>query len=211
MIVSIVDYGMGNLASVQRALLELGATPVVIDDPEQLQQADRIILPGVGSFGDAMELLQGRGWVEAIRAQVLDQGKALLGICLGMQLLAQSGSEGECDTSGLGLIPGDVVHLSRLGCTLRVPHVGWNAITASPLSPPSPLLAGIPDGTDFYFVHSYAFRTQEPSHLLASTDYDIPVAAVICSGSVFGTQFHPEKSSKAGFRLLKNFLEFSSC
>ncbi|WP_028535918.1 imidazole glycerol phosphate synthase subunit HisH [Paludibacterium yongneupense] len=211
MIVSIVDYGMGNLASVQRALLELGATPVVIDAPEQLRESDRIILPGVGSFGDAMDLLQGRGWVDAIHDQVLQHGKPLLGICLGMQLLAQSGNEGGGDTPGLGLIPGEVIHLSELGCTLRVPHVGWNAITSASQLQPSPLLAGIPDGTDFYFVHSYAFRTQQSLHLLASTDYGIPVAAAVGSGLVFGAQFHPEKSSRAGFRLLKNFLELTSC
>lgn len=208
--VAIVDYGMGNLGSVRRALAELGASAVIAEQPAQLAEAERIILPGVGSFADGMAHLDGRGWSEAIRRQVQENGKPLLGICLGMQLLAGSGSEGGNgnDTPGLNLIPGDVVRLDTLGCTLRIPHVGWNAIT---LPGESRLFTGIPPATDFYFVHSYAFRPACPEDVLASTEYGIPVVAAVGRGHVFGTQFHPEKSSKAGFRLLKNFLAHTLC
>ena len=205
--VAVIDYGMGNLGSVRRALTELGADAFIAGQPDQLAAAERIILPGVGSFSDAMSSLNNRGWSDQIRHQALVSGKPLLGICLGMQLLASSGSEGG-NTLGLGLIPGATVHLDTLGCTLRIPHVGWNAIT--PCGEPA-LFAGIPAGTDFYFVHSYTLRPDNSSHALATADYGIQVIAAVGSGNIFGTQFHPEKSSRAGFRLLKNFLEFSPC
>lgn len=208
--VAIVDYGMGNLASVRRALTELGATAVIAADPARLAAVDRIVLPGVGSFADGMAQLQSGGWVDAIQRQVHEQGKPLLGICLGMQMLAQRGSEGG-DTPGLGLIPGEVRHLGELGCTLRVPHVGWNSISRSSSTPAPALLAGLADGTDFYFVHSYVFKPTHATHLLAEAEYGLPLAAVVGSGHVLGTQFHPEKSSKAGFRLLQNFLSFKPC
>lgn len=208
--VAIVDYGMGNLGSVRRALTELGVDVIVAERPDQLAAAARIVLPGVGSFTDGMAHLDARGWSDALRERTLTHGIPLLGICLGMQLLAGAGSEGGNGTMtpGLALIPGDVVRLDALGCTLRIPHVGWNAIV--PHGTP-PLLAGIPPQTDFYFVHSYAFRPASPSHILATTDYGVPLTAVVGDGPVMGTQFHPEKSSRAGFRLLKNFLEGIPC
>lgn len=207
--VAIVDYGMGNLGSVRRALAELGAEAEVVADPEHLTAADRIILPGVGAFSDGMASLGQKGWDEALREQVLRHGKPLLGICLGMQLLSSRGSEGSpTGTPGLDLIPGTVEHLGTLGCSLRIPHVGWNS--ADVIGEPA-LFAGIPDQTDFYFVHSFAFAPKDPAHILARVDYGIPVVAAIQSGPVFGTQFHPEKSSKAGFQLLRNFLAFVSC
>src|SRR5262245_31996558 len=123
--VALIDYGMGNLGSVRRALGELGAEPLLADAPDKLAGADRIILPGVGAFADAMDLLRGGGWVGALREQA-KQGKPVLGICLGMQLLASQGIEGG-RSEGLGLIPGEVVPLAELGCELRIPHVGWNS------------------------------------------------------------------------------------
>jgi len=205
--VAIVDYGMGNLGSVARALAVLNVTPVIAEYPEQISAADRIILPGVGSFSDGMAHLAGHHWVDAI-AQEVQTGKPLLGICLGMQLLASLGTEGgQC--AGLNLIPGTVKRLDALGCELRVPHVGWNNLQLS--ARPNPLFSGIPDGTDFYFVHSFAFEAADTGNVLAEVDYGVPLTAAIARGHVFGTQFHPEKSSKAGFRLLKNFLEFSPC
>lgn len=200
--VAIVDYGMGNLGSVRRALLELGAAVVVADKPELLATADSIVLPGVGSFTDGMENLTLGGWVEAIHSQVVIGQKPFLGICLGMQLLATSGTEGG-GASGLGLIPGKVERLDVLGCTQRIPHVGWNSLICDRAHP---MLSGIPDGTDFYFVHSFAFQAEEVNDTLAITEYDIPITAAIGKDNIWGAQFHPEKSSKAGFRVLKNFL-----
>jgi len=200
--VALIDYGMGNLGSVRRALGELGAEPLLADSPAKLAGAERVILPGVGAFGDAMGLLQAGGWVSAIREQA-GAGKPLLGICLGMQLLATRGLEGG-ENEGLGLIPGDVVPLAGLGCELRIPHVGWNSVALR--DPDASTVRGIPQGTDFYFVHSYAFQPRDPADVVATTAYGIPIPAVVARGNVMGTQFHPEKSSRAGFRLLRNFL-----
>jgi glutamine amidotransferase len=155
-----------------------------------------------------MAHLRTHGWPEEINRQVNELGKPILGICLGMQLLAGRGTEG-ADTPGLNLIPGEVVRLDQIGCKLRIPHVGWNSIALP--SPVAPLFSRIPDGTDFYFVHSYAFRPFYDEHVLAWTAYGTRVTAAIGVGHVFGTQFHPEKSSKAGFQLLRNFLMLKSC
>ena len=205
--VAVIDYGLGNLGSVRRAIAELRAEPVLAASPEALKSADRIILPGVGSFADGVSLLKARGWVGAIRDEAA-KGKPVLGICLGMQLLASRGTEGG-DNQGLDLIGGEVVALRELGCDLRIPHVGWNEVTVQNGAPG--ILGGIPGGTDFYFVHSYAFVPQEPVDVLATTDYGAPVTAAVRRGHVWGTQFHPEKSSRAGFRLLRNFIEGPSC
>ena len=200
--VALIDYGMGNLGSVRRALGELGAEALLADAPAKLAGADRIILPGVGAFGDAMDLLQAGGWVSPLREQA-NRGKPLLGICLGMQLLAARGLEGGTN-QGLGLISGEVVPLTTLGCALRIPHVGWNSVAVRDAA--SSIMRGIPEGTDFYFVHSYAFQPSDPADVVATTAYGVPVPAVVARGNVMGTQFHPEKSSRAGFRLLRNFL-----
>lgn len=197
---------MSNLGSVSQALTVLGAQPEIVERPEQLEQASRIILPGVGSFADGMAQLHAGGWVPAIREQV-DRGKPMLGICLGMQLLATSGTEGG-DQPGLGLVPGEIVRLDALGCNLRIPHVGWNTVTAEQ---GAELFRGIPDRTDFYFVHSFAFRSVPPEDVVAHTDYGSRIIAAVRHGSVVGTQFHPEKSSRAGFRLLQNFIEWQPC
>jgi glutamine amidotransferase len=197
---------MSNLYSVRQALITVGARPKIVESPEQLRESQAIVLPGVGSFAEGMARLAESGWVEAVRERVA-AGIPMLGICLGMQLLATNGTEGG-DVAGLDLIPGDVVHLASIGCSLRVPHVGWNGITSAS---GSRLLEGIEDDTDFYFVHSFAFRPARPESVLASTEYGIPIPAAVSHGRVFGTQFHPEKSSRAGLRLLKNFLTISAC
>lgn len=209
--VGVLDYGVGNLGSVVRALEELRVTPVLIDRALDMHSADCLILPGVGSFTDCKGLLDKNGWTDALKEEVSGYNKPLLGICLGMQLLADFGLEGaanENGTPGLGFIPGQVRSLGSLGCSFRVPHMGWNAINATNSSY---LLSGVPDGTDFYFVHSYAFEAHNPDDVLAVTDYDIPVTAVIGRGHVWGTQFHPEKSSRAGFKVLRNFIEGPTC
>jgi len=212
--VGVVDYGVGNLGSVLQALESLRAQPVLLQAARDLQHVDRLILPGVGSFADCKHLLDAGGWTAALSDAVLGRGQALLGICLGMQLLADRGFEGTDDpegTAGLGFIPGQVRSLASLGCSLRVPHMGWNSIAKTAAAAPDSLLDGIPDGTDFYFVHSYAFVPASAQHLVASTDHGLPVTAVVRRGPVCGTQFHPEKSSRAGFRVLRNFLQGPRC
>lgn len=205
--IAIVDYGMGNLGSVSRALSKLGVDNEIAARPEQLKDADRIILPGVGSFADGMAHLVEHDWVNAIRDET-NAGKPLLGICLGMQLLATTGTEWG-DHAGLDLIPGKVQRLDAIGCAERIPHVGWNDITLA--DAPGELFAGIPDRSDFYFVHSFAFQPDAGGDVLASVDYGIRFAAAIRRAHVFGTQFHPEKSSRAGGRVLKNFIEYQPC
>ena len=212
--VGVIDYGVGNLGSVMRALEELRVTQTLVTRPVDMRAMDCLILPGVGNFSDCARLLNHGSWPEALRDEVQVSGKPLLGVCVGMQLLASSSAEGMDtsapeDTLGLGLIPGRVEHLRTLGCGLRVPHVGWNAV--SPATSHGGLFDGIPEGTDFYFVHSYAFVAEDPADVLATTDYDIPVVAAVRRGNVWGTQFHPEKSSRAGFRLLRNFIEGGPC
>ena len=210
--VGVIDYGVGNLGSVLRALEELRVAPVLLNRAADMHATDCLILPGVGNFADCARLLDDGGWTTALRDEVLGYARPLLGVCVGMQLLADSSTEGTTegrDTPGLGFIPGQVRHLRSFGCTLRVPHVGWNSITRTRTE--DPLLAGMPDGTDFYFVHSYAFAAHDAADVLATTDYGVPVTAAVRRGHVWGTQFHPEKSSRAGFRLLKNFIEGPAC
>jgi glutamine amidotransferase len=205
--VAVVNYGMGNLASVRRALEDLGAHAYVANAPGELEAADRFVLPGVGAFSQGMGHLQAGGWFDALRAGV-GRGRPLLGICLGMQMLAAWGEEGG-PTRGLGLVPGRIRRLNDLGCTQRIPHVGWNEIALA--DDAGPLLAHIPTGSDFYFVHSYGFVADEATDVIATTDYGIEVPAAVQRGHVFGTQFHPEKSSRAGRQLLENFLRYPSC
>ena len=212
--VGVVSYGVGNLGSVLRALEELRVTPVAVDRPLDLHRQDCLILPGVGHFADCVRLLQAGGWIEPLREEELAHGRPLLGICVGMQLLADASMEGaDADhpegVPGLGLVPGRVQHLRSLGCEHRVPHVGWNAIRCETAE--RGLFAGIPDATDFYFVHSYAFVPEDAKDVIASTEYGVELTAAVHRAHVWGTQFHPEKSSRAGFRLLRNFLEGPAC
>lgn len=200
--VAVIDYGVGNLGSVRRALEELGADVVIAAEARTLADANRIVLPGVGAFGAAMERLRVGGWVEALQQQVREAGAPLLGICLGMQLLA-SASEESGGSAGLGLIAGRVRRLDAFGCTLRIPHVGWNEVR---FGSDTPLFGGIPQDTDFYFVHSYAFEPDDRATVCATTVYGEPLTAAVQQANVFGTQFHPEKSSKAGRQVLRNFL-----
>lgn len=208
--VGIIDYGVGNIRSVYGSLEKLGVNPLIIDHPNNIHTADRLVLPGVGNFADCKNLLDLDGWSDAISKEVLISQKPLLGICLGMQLFASFGTEGkspkiEQKTSGLNFIPGGVIHLKELSCTLRIPHVGWNSIQK--IENRHPILTNIPNGSDFYFVHSYAFIPENPAHIIATADYSIPIPAVVAKGHIWGTQFHPEKSSHAGLRVLRNFCE----
>jgi glutamine amidotransferase len=203
--VGIVNYGMGNLGSVRRAFEDLGANVFIAEHPASMFDADRIVLPGVGAFGEGMARLQDGGWVPEIQRYA--RIKPLLGLCLGMHMLAEEGVEGGV-TAGLGLMDGRIRRLDAFGCTLRIPHMGWNDVT---FQQDEPLFAHVPQHSDFYFVHSYAFDVTRSSDVAASTTYGVAIVASVRRGNIFGTQFHPEKSSKAGRQLLQNFMDFVAC
>ena len=199
---AIIDYGMGNLLSVQRAFEKCGSDAVIIDNPLELRDAERIVLPGVGAFPDAMDNLRKNGWIEELNRAVLEKETPILGICLGMQLLADKGYEvRECD--GLGYIPGEIIRFTQTQEKERLPHVGWNEILKRE---DSPLFDGIADGTNYYFVHSYHFRVANEENIATVTPYCGEFVSSVIKDNIVGTQFHPEKSQKAGFKLIKNFL-----
>lgn len=198
--VAIIDHGLSNLNSIVRALEECGGDVSVTQDPADLAAAERIILPGVGSFPAAMANLAANGMDVALKDELARRPVPVLGICLGMQLMADTSEEGGA-TRGLGLIPGSVVRLVSTG-EERIPHMGWNAI--EPVGH-QPLFEGIPVGTDFYFVHSYHLRCPA-ENVVANTPFCGGFASAASAGSVMAVQFHPEKSQKQGFRLLTNFL-----
>jgi glutamine amidotransferase len=199
--VAIVDYGMCNLDSVGRAVEECGGQAIVTDQAADIEAADRIILPGVGAFPDAMRNLNDLGLHKVLEEQVLGERAPFLGICLGMQLLASFGFEGG-ETPGLGWIDGEVRRLVPTNGE-RVPHMGWNEIVPDPKSP---LFEGIEAGTDFYFVHSYHFVCRSDDDVAATTPYCGGFTSAVARGSVFAVQFHPEKSQRSGFGVLRNFL-----
>lgn len=200
--VAIVDYGMCNLDSIARAVEECGGNPLITDEPKDLERAAHIILPGVGAFPDAMRNLRERSLDRVLNEQVLGSNIPFLGICLGMQLLASKGWEVE-ETEGLGWIPGEVLRLDPGGSRERVPHVGWNEVYPTR---DSPLFAGVRPGADFYFVHSFHVAASEPETVLGRTPYCGDFVSAVQRDNVFAVQFHPEKSQKAGFQVLRNFL-----
>lgn len=198
--IAIVDYGMGNIRSVHNSFERLGCTVASTSSAAEIASADALILPGVGAFGQAVANLNARGLVAPILRAVREQGKPLLGICLGMQLLADS-SEEHGDHKGLGLVPGSVRRLAPPG-GLRVPHVGWNSIA---IEQRDPLFSSAHAGDAFYFVHSYHFTCAD-AFVAATTDYGGPVVAAVQRDHVFGVQFHPERSQSKGLSLLGNFV-----
>jgi imidazole glycerol-phosphate synthase subunit HisH len=210
--VAIVDYGSGNLHSAakafERAARETGHDqPIVVtSDPDAVRAADRVVLPGVGAFADCRRGLDAvSGMVEALNETVRRQGRPFLGICVGMQLMAERGRE-YAVTEGLGWIPGEVNRIAPDDAGLKIPHMGWN--TLHPVKPHS-LLDGIPlgsDGLHGYFVHSYHLKTSNPDCLVAEADYGGPVTAMVARDTCAGTQFHPEKSQRLGLKLIANFL-----
>jgi imidazole glycerol-phosphate synthase subunit HisH len=212
--VAIVDYGSGNLHSAskafERAAREQGlAEPIkVTSDPEEVARADRVVLPGVGAFADCRRGLDAiHGMVAALDESVRRRGRPFLGICVGMQLMAERGREYEV-TQGLGWIPGEVDRIAPADPDLKVPHMGWNTLDARR---PHPLLDGIltgPQGLHAYFVHSFHLKPAERSDLVAEADYGGPVTAVVGRDTMVGTQFHPEKSQRLGLRLIANFLKW---
>ncbi len=202
--IALIDYGISNLRSVQKAFEHLGAAVTLASAPAQLDEADRLILPGVGAFPAGMHGLRERGLIQAIRNAVRE-GKPLLGICLGMQLLFESSNEmGE--TEGLGLLPGQVTRISgssSMVSGLKVPHMGWNQLERVS---DHPLVCDLVSGSYAYFVHSYAVYPQQREIVLATTNYGGSFASIVGYGKVCGLQFHPEKSQAVGLKLLKNFL-----
>ena len=212
MSVAIIDYGSGNLHSAakafERAARESGDAIVVTGDPEAVRTADRVVLPGVGAFADCRRGLDRvPGMVEALSEAVRQRGKPFLGICVGMQLMAERGRE-YATTEGLGWIAGEVCRISPRDLGLKIPHMGWNTLTERR---PHPLLAGIPlgpQGLHAYFVHSYHLRVADSADLVADSDYGGPVTALVARDNYAGTQFHPEKSQKLGLALIANFLKW---
>lgn len=198
--IAIIDYGVGNLFSLAASFAKIGAETVVTGDPSVISAADRLVLPGVGAYGDAADKLRESSLASLVRSEAA-KGKPLLGICLGMQLLFEYSLEfGRHE--GLGLLSGHVDPLlGRISSELKIPQIGWNSLK---ITRPSPLLDGIRDGEHVYFVHSYYAADCEDS-LLATTDYSFPVTAAVGRQNVFGCQFHPEKSGEVGLRILKNF------
>lgn len=196
--IAIMDYGMGNLRSVQKAFQKVGAEAVVTDEREIIESARAVVLPGVGAFGDAMTNLRSQGLVETIE-RVVERGTPLLGICLGLQLFFEESDEMGLH-QGLGLFPGRV---RRFDVGLKVPHIGWNQVH---IRRQSPLLDGLADGSYAYFVHSYYVEPAEDGSVLATTDYGLDFASIVGRGNVFGIQFHPEKSQDVGMRILGNFV-----
>jgi len=196
--IAIVDYRMGNLRSVEKGLAAAGVDgAVVTDDPRVLARARGIVLPGVGAFRDAAANLASSGLRDVLLERA-SAGVPLLGICLGMQLLATVGLE-DGEWEGLGLVPGQC---RRIEGDVKVPHIGWNTVD---YPRPSPLFASVPDGSAFYFVHSYQLVPDDPGAVIGTTSYGQPLTAAVRSGNVYGVQFHPEKSSACGLALLRDF------
>ncbi|MEN6567563.1 MAG: imidazole glycerol phosphate synthase subunit HisH [Veillonellales bacterium] len=197
--IAIIDYGMGNLYSVEKALTKLGASVIVTSRPEEITQAGKVVLPGVGAFGDCMKNLTQYGLVEVIHT-VIEQGKPFLGICLGLQMLFE-GSEEDPGVPGLGIFPGMVRKITAP--QLKIPHMGWNSLT---FPNPSPLFENLEEQSYVYFVHSYHAVPENASLITAVTDYGGSVTAAVGRDNVQAVQFHPEKSSSVGMKILENFI-----
>ena len=202
--IAIIDYQMGNLRSVQKGFETVGHEAIITSSATELLAADKVVLPGVGAFGDAMHELKQRDLVEPIK-EIVAAGKPFLGICLGLQLLFERSSEGG-DCEGLGIVPGEVCKF-ELPSEYKVPHMGWNEAR---IRKPAPILEGVEEGSHFYFVHSFYARPSDASVVAIEADYHAPFCAMIWDDkNLFATQFHPEKSQADGLRILKNFAELS--
>ncbi len=201
---ALVDYGMGNLRSVEKALARVGADVRIVSDVESVLAADAVVLPGVGAFGDCMANLGKAGLTDAIRNFIATK-RPFLGICLGFQALFES-SEEAAGVRGLGLFPGTVPRFAVNG--LKVPHMGWNQLRIQKRG--CPLLEGVADGSHVYFVHSYYCKPKEVSVVCATTDYGIEFCSMLWTDNVYATQFHPEKSQAVGLKILENFVSLSA-
>ena len=213
LMIGIIDYGMGNLRSVQKAFERLGHEAAILRTPAQLDQAHKLILPGVGAYADAMLHLRERGWVQPL-LKTLDAGVPTLGICLGMQLLFDGSQEDASSPDtlvpGLGVIPGSIVRFTDTqpdGSRIKVPHMGWNSLT---WDAGCPLFAGLEPGAFVYFVHGYYAKPANDTAVASRTDYGQPFTSAVHHGHVWATQFHPEKSQQVGMRILENFAALPS-
>ncbi len=200
--IAIIDYGLGNLTSVLNAFEKIGIPAKITSDSEEIEAAERIILPGVGAFGEGMENLRKTGLINVLKEEVLNKKKPFLGICLGMQLLFQKGYEGG-EFEGLGWIKGAVVKFD--GKELRIPHVGWNDVQCDL---DSPILNGGRETQTFYFVHSYYVQPAEERLIVGNCNYGADFCAILQSGNIFGVQFHPEKSQQEGLEILRKFASY---
>jgi len=200
--IALIDYGVGNIRNVYRAMTEIGLEVEITRDPAVVNESRAIILPGVGAYRDAMDNLQSTGLIPTLEENI-KKGKPLLGICLGMQLLFESSTEGG-DYEGLGWLKGRIV---RFEPGLKIPHMGWNRLN---LERPDPITANLGEDPTVYFVHSYYLETEDPTMILATAEYGIAVPALIRKDNLIGMQFHPEKSASTGLRLLQNFKEMIS-
>lgn len=201
--IAIIDYDAGNIKSVEKALQKLGQDVVITRDKEQILQADKVVLPGVGAFGDAMHNLNEYGLVEVIH-QVVEKGIPFLGICLGLQLLFERSDESE-GVEGLGILKGEICKIPEKS-GLKIPHMGWNSLH---LQHEGKLFKGIDEGAYVYFVHSYYLKADDEQIVKATTDYSTCIHASVERENVFACQFHPEKSGDVGLRILKNFVELN--
>lgn len=197
--ITIIDYDAGNLKSVEKALAYLNQDVIVSRNPEEILNADKVILPGVGSFGDAMNNLHKFGLVDTIK-KAAESGKPFLGICLGLQLLFDS-SEETPGVEGLSVLPGKILKIPAKD-GIKIPHIGWNSLD---INPSSKLFKGIPDKSYVYFVHSYYLEAEDENIVAATTDYSAHIHAAVEKGNIFACQFHPEKSSDIGLKILENF------
>lgn len=198
--IAIIDYDAGNIKSVEKALQYLGEEAVITRDREEILGSDKVILPGVGAFGDAMEKLHQYGLVDTIQ-EVVDRRIPFLGICLGLQLMFESSDEAP-GVKGLGLLPGKILRIPKKG-DMKIPHMGWNDIK---IKEGAKLFAGLEDHPYVYFVHSYYLQADDPSIVAATTEYGVPIHASVEKDNIFACQFHPEKSSTVGLQILKNFI-----
>ena len=204
--VGIINYGIGNISSVAGSLNNIGIEHIIIKKENEFDLVDKLILPGIGNFRKCKEILDNKNFSSKIKEKVLKDKIPILGICLGMQLLASWGNEGsdESFVEGLNLIDGKVVSLKDLGSSLVLPHIGWNNIK---IKNQSNLIKNIPMDTDFYFVHSYAYTQIEEKNIIAVASYGVEFPALINYKNIWGAQFHPEKSSRAGLEIIKNFIK----
>jgi imidazole glycerol-phosphate synthase subunit HisH len=202
----IVDYGMGNLRSIANKLNRLGYSSLISSSQDDIAKATKLIIPGVGAFGTAMDNLKNMHLIPVIEARVIDENIPVLGICLGMQLMTRWSAEG--NVNGFGWLDAVTLSLKERQSSAIVPHMGWNTISTRR---DSSLTRDIPDNSEFYFVHSYYVTCNDPADVVAVTDHGGEFVSIVQKGNIFGTQFHPEKSHSYGITVLKNFMEYASC
>lgn len=205
-VIAVIDYGMGNLRSVQKALEAAGAKAIVISRPKDLKRCDKLVFPGVGAFGDSMRELKRLGLVEPMK-EAIAEAKPFLGLCLGLQLLFETSEEAP-GVKGLSVLKGKVKRFRFKDKRLKVPHMGWNSVKSRRRNPGTGILNGVAQNSYMYFVHSYYVVPKDEKTILMTTDYGIEFVSGICKGNIYGLQFHPEKSQETGLRILKNFVKF---